>query len=144
MNELDDQEFTSSSSSKDQSENVPDGAQPSFDNLDNNVSEKNLSSSDSRWHRVREFLNTPLASAYAPTFFNTHSILKVGRNCWRHDLATQVAFLVDASDFFKAFYEAAQKAEKQIIILGWDTDSRVELLVGDRGPSRMRFGFRSR
>jgi phospholipase D1/2 len=61
-------------------------------------------------------------------------ILKEGRNFWRKDLAHKVGYVVDASNFFRAFYEAALRAERQLFIVGWDTDSRVDLLVEEDHP----------
>ena len=59
----------------------------------------------------------------------THpSILKPGKNCWRIEHADRIAFLVDGADFFRAFREAAKQAQRSLLIIGWDIDSRVELV----------------
>lgn len=65
----------------------------------------------------------------------TESILKAQRNFWRKQPAARVGFVIDASAFYRAFYEAASCAQKQIFIIGWDTDSRAELLVGGECPT---------
>lgn len=39
----------------------------------------------------------------------------------------RAAFLVDAEDYFRAFSQAAQQAKRQILIIGWDIDSRIKL-----------------
>lgn len=54
-------------------------------------------------------------------------ILRPGDNCWRIDQARRVAFLVDGCAYFDAFAEAAIKAQHSIMLVGWDTDSRVRL-----------------
>ena len=58
-------------------------------------------------------------------------ILKAKRNFWRRAHADKVKYLIDAQAFFRAFFEAAQQAERTIYIVGWDTDSRVDLLVSE-------------
>ena len=55
------------------------------------------------------------------------SLLRPGYNCWRIAAAERVALLVDAKDYFEAFHRAALKAERSILILGWDFNSRTRL-----------------
>jgi phosphatidylserine/phosphatidylglycerophosphate/cardiolipin synthase-like enzyme/uncharacterized membrane protein YdjX (TVP38/TMEM64 family) len=55
------------------------------------------------------------------------NILKEGRNCWRILPAGRTAFLVDGESFFDAFFRSALRAEKSILIAGWDIDSRIRL-----------------
>ena len=55
------------------------------------------------------------------------SILRPGYNCWTVARAERVAFLVDAADYFRAFYEAALRAKRSITILGWDFNSQTRL-----------------
>jgi phosphatidylserine/phosphatidylglycerophosphate/cardiolipin synthase-like enzyme/uncharacterized membrane protein YdjX (TVP38/TMEM64 family) len=62
-------------------------------------------------------------------------ILQPGRNCWRIEHAERLAFLVDGADFFRAFREAAIRARHSLLIIGWDIDSRVDLLR-NQGPPR--------
>ncbi|HET8722273.1 MAG TPA: VTT domain-containing protein, partial [Nitrospira sp.] len=56
-----------------------------------------------------------------------------GRNCWRVERAENAAFLIDGDAYFQAFRAAAMKARHSIMILGWDFDSRIRMLV-DREP----------
>ncbi|PKN30733.1 MAG: hypothetical protein CVU64_01935 [Deltaproteobacteria bacterium HGW-Deltaproteobacteria-21] len=63
-------------------------------------------------------------------------ILKEGRNCWRILPAARTAFLVDGASYFDAFFRSALKAEKSILITGWDIDSRIRLF-----PENEREGF---
>jgi phospholipase D1/2 len=56
------------------------------------------------------------------------SILEVGRNCWRLEAADRAAFLVDGAAYYRAFRQAALQAERSILILGWDFDSRICML----------------
>jgi len=55
------------------------------------------------------------------------SLLRPGYNCWTVARAERVAFLVDAADYFRAFYEAALRAQRSIVILGWDFNSQTQL-----------------
>lgn len=55
------------------------------------------------------------------------SLLRPGYNCWRIAAAERVALLIDAKDYFEAFHRAALKAERSILILGWDFNSRTRL-----------------
>jgi phosphatidylserine/phosphatidylglycerophosphate/cardiolipin synthase-like enzyme/uncharacterized membrane protein YdjX (TVP38/TMEM64 family) len=68
------------------------------------------------------------------------SILEVGRNCRRLEPADRVAFLIDGAAYYRTFREAAVQAERSIMILGWDFDSRIRLLKDDESggfPSRL-------
>ncbi|SOY62976.1 VTT domain-containing protein [Cupriavidus taiwanensis] len=54
--------------------------------------------------------------------------LEPGRNCWRVEPCRRFAMLVDADAYFRALREALPLAEHTIFILGWDIDSRMELV----------------
>src|SRR6185369_10592697 len=54
-------------------------------------------------------------------------IVVPGRNCWRSEHASRVAFLVDADAYFDAFAAAVARAERSILVLTWDIDSRTPL-----------------
>lgn len=55
-------------------------------------------------------------------------LLEPGRNCWRIEHATRIAFLVDGEEYFSAVRSAITKARHSIFILGWDIDSRMRLV----------------
>jgi phospholipase D1/2 len=57
------------------------------------------------------------------------SIFVPGRNCWRVEDASRVAFLIDGEAYFRAFRAAAINARHNIMILGWDFDSRIRMLI---------------
>src|SRR5256885_6222990 len=69
------------------------------------------------------------AAAAAPQLREAHapSLLRPGYNCWAVSRADRVALIVDAADYFKAFYEAALRARNSITILGWDFNSQTRL-----------------
>ncbi len=55
-------------------------------------------------------------------------LLKPCDNCWRVEHADRVAFLVDGACYFHVFREAAKNARRSLLILGWDFDSRFQLV----------------
>jgi phosphatidylserine/phosphatidylglycerophosphate/cardiolipin synthase-like enzyme/uncharacterized membrane protein YdjX (TVP38/TMEM64 family) len=55
------------------------------------------------------------------------SLLRLGYNCWAVSRAERAAFIVDAKDYFEAFYYAALRAQKSILILAWDFNSQTRL-----------------
>jgi phosphatidylserine/phosphatidylglycerophosphate/cardiolipin synthase-like enzyme len=60
-----------------------------------------------------------------------HTILKPGRNCWHVGEVTKTGLLVDARDYYRAFYHTARAARRYILISGWQIDSNVVLLRGE-------------
>jgi phospholipase D1/2 len=58
-------------------------------------------------------------------------LLQPGKNCWRIEPARRAAVLVDAAAYFGALRSAMLKAERSILIVGWDIDSRAPLLGED-------------
>ena len=55
------------------------------------------------------------------------SLLRLGYNCWAIARAQRAAFIVDAKDYFEAFYRAALRARRSIVIVGWDFNSQTRL-----------------
>ena len=55
------------------------------------------------------------------------SLFRIEANCCAIEKAARVAFVVDAQDYFAAFMRAAERAERSIVILAWDFDSRTIL-----------------
>lgn len=55
-------------------------------------------------------------------------------NTWRIHDRTESALLIDGRDYYRAFYAAACKAKKSILLLGWQFDSDVQLVRGDDLP----------
>jgi len=58
---------------------------------------------------------------------DTTSLFRPGKNCTEVANASRAAFIVDGADYFRAFMRAAERAERSIVILGWDFDSRTVL-----------------
>lgn len=57
-------------------------------------------------------------------------MLQPGRNCWQIAAARHTGLLIDGCDYYRAFYRAAQAAERYILISGWQFDSGTALLRG--------------
>jgi phospholipase D1/2 len=51
-----------------------------------------------------------------------------GSNCWRVSRAHRFGWLIDGAEYFAALRASLGKAEREILILGWDIDSRTELV----------------
>ena len=61
-------------------------------------------------------------------------LLAPGRNCWRRERAARAALIVDAADYFRTARAAMLNARSQILLVGWDVDTRVRL-DEEKGPS---------
>lgn len=55
-------------------------------------------------------------------------LLEPGRNCWRIDKAERASLVIDAADYFRLAREAMLKARSQILLIGWDLDTRIKLI----------------
>ncbi|UXY13960.1 VTT domain-containing protein [Chitiniphilus purpureus] len=56
------------------------------------------------------------------------SLFQAGRNCWRIEHADRAAVLVDGEAYFRAVRRAIAAAQRSILIIGWDIDSRLKLI----------------
>ena len=68
-------------------------------------------------------------------------ILKLGRNCWQMAHANRAALLVDAADYFSALDAALRRAERSIVVMGWDFDASIRLRVREASQSSMLGDF---
>jgi len=55
------------------------------------------------------------------------TLFRAGENCAAVAKSGRVAFLVDARDYFAAVRGAIERAQRSVIILAWDFDSRITL-----------------
>ena len=62
---------------------------------------------------------------------NTRTLLVPGRNCWRIEQAPRATLIIDAADYFRHVRKAMLRAEKQILLIGWDFDTRIRLDEAD-------------
>jgi phosphatidylserine/phosphatidylglycerophosphate/cardiolipin synthase-like enzyme/uncharacterized membrane protein YdjX (TVP38/TMEM64 family) len=61
------------------------------------------------------------------------TLLVPGETCWKIARAPRVAVLVDAASYFANLRRAILNAERSVVIVGWDIDSRT-CLVPERKP----------
>ena len=59
-----------------------------------------------------------------------NSLLQPGHNCWRVERARRVSFVIDGDHYFRAAKAAMLRAERSILIIGWDFDPRTRLERG--------------
>ncbi len=52
-------------------------------------------------------------------------MLETGRNCWRIATADRASVVVDAADYFALARQAMLNAKSQILLIGWDFDTRI-------------------
>jgi phosphatidylserine/phosphatidylglycerophosphate/cardiolipin synthase-like enzyme len=67
-------------------------------------------------------------------------ILIPGQTCWRLEQADQFACIIDAADYFHRAKTAMLKAQRRIVLVGWDFDTRMRFEPGDKtlpGPNRL-------
>lgn len=63
------------------------------------------------------------------------SFLRPNHNVWRIERAARATVLIDAAAFFEAVRGACLKAERSIVVVGWDIDSRTQLVGADGHPA---------
>ena len=66
------------------------------------------------------------------------SPLEPGENCWRIESCDRAALIVDAADYFRFARQAMLEAKQQILMIGWDFDTRIVLdHDADEGPKKL-------
>jgi phosphatidylserine/phosphatidylglycerophosphate/cardiolipin synthase-like enzyme/uncharacterized membrane protein YdjX (TVP38/TMEM64 family) len=70
----------------------------------------------------------------------TEELFREGHNCCAIACAERVALIVDGEAYFEAFMRAAERAERSILILAWDFDSRTALHFGPDGEPDVTLG----
>lgn len=58
------------------------------------------------------------------------SLLRDGKTCWKSTLAERATLLVDAEEYYAAVRDALLQARYQVVIAGWDFDTRTQLPRG--------------
>ena len=69
------------------------------------------------------------------------SLFEPGRNCYRVGHADRVSLIIDGDAYFKAFVNAALRATRSIVIVGWDFHSRTQLHHDIQGVPQMLGDF---
>jgi phosphatidylserine/phosphatidylglycerophosphate/cardiolipin synthase-like enzyme len=68
------------------------------------------------------------------------TILREGETCWRIRQADRASVIVDADSFFRHGRSAMLKARRSIFMIGWDFDTRIDLVPGksnDGAPEKL-------
>lgn len=63
-----------------------------------------------------------------------HERLFTDENCWKQGNAERFGWLIDGENYFSALRESLEAAAHEILIIGWDIDSRVELVRDNVHP----------
>lgn len=61
--------------------------------------------------------------------------LEPGRNCWRIEEAGRASVIIDACDYYHIIRQMMLRAERRILIIGWDFDPRILLDRDDSDES---------
>ncbi|MBA4490828.1 phospholipase D-like domain-containing protein [Paracoccus sp. S1E-3] len=54
-----------------------------------------------------------------------------GENCWRVATAAKFTTIIDGTDYFRVLRESLERAERLVMLVGWDFDFEIEMLPGD-------------
>ena len=68
------------------------------------------------------------------------SLLSEGETCWRSAIATRATLLIDGDEYFRALRSALLQARHQVLIAGWDFDTRTSLpgeAANDDAPTEL-------
>lgn len=57
---------------------------------------------------------------------------------WRYAKASRATVIIDAEDYFARMQQAMLKAQKRILLVGWDFDTRIHLAAGRRWYDRVK------
>src|SRR5262245_54594911 len=69
----------------------------------------------------------PFPLMLSPAFESAPSLLREGDTCWKVSTARRATLLIDGEDYFNALRSALLSARRQILIAGWDFDTRAQL-----------------
>ncbi|MET0360046.1 MAG: phospholipase D-like domain-containing protein [Pararhizobium sp.] len=68
------------------------------------------------------------------------TLLVEQQTCWRVARADRLSVIVDAEAFFRHARQAMMKAKRSIVLIGWDFDTRIDLVPGkstDGSPDKL-------
>ncbi len=85
-------------------------------------------------------LNHASRPTVRPSVKAPESLFRPGHNCSATGRAERAAVLVDGADYFDAFVRATDRAQRSILILGWDFDSRTVLRHDAQGHPELVVG----
>ena len=62
------------------------------------------------------------------------ALFREGDNCWSVNHAERLGWCIDGENYFGALRDSLGKARREILIVGWDIDSRFELIRDENHP----------
>ena len=62
------------------------------------------------------------------------ALFNEGSNCWKVSRAERLGWCVDGEEYFSAVRNSLAQARQEILIVGWDIDSRTELIRDEDHP----------
>ena len=65
---------------------------------------------------------------------NAASLFRAGENCWKVTRADRFGWCIDGEQYFGALRDTLSKARREILIVGWDIDSRFALIRDKDDP----------
>jgi phospholipase D1/2 len=80
-------------------------------------------------------------SARKTSVARPQTLFEPGRNCYRVGHADRISLVIDGEAYFQAFVNAALRATRSIVIVGWDFHSRTQLHHGIAGVPEMLGDF---
>jgi phosphatidylserine/phosphatidylglycerophosphate/cardiolipin synthase-like enzyme/uncharacterized membrane protein YdjX (TVP38/TMEM64 family) len=89
----------------------------------------------SRLRDPRARASRPPPERHAEAGRESGSLLRLGNNCCALARAHRVALLIDAQAYFRAFHDAALRAQRSITVLAWDFNSRTRLHFDPAGSA---------
>jgi phosphatidylserine/phosphatidylglycerophosphate/cardiolipin synthase-like enzyme/uncharacterized membrane protein YdjX (TVP38/TMEM64 family) len=63
-----------------------------------------------------------------------NALFREGSNCWKVSRADRFGWCIDGENYFGALRESLARARHEILIVGWDIDSRLELIRDREHP----------
>ena len=80
--------------------------------------------------------SSPHSAIIEPCYMttDTRKLFDENSNCWRTPQARRFGWLVDGEAYFAALRDAFGRAEREILIVGWDIDSRTQLIRNPEHP----------
>lgn len=82
-------------------------------------------------------MDQTLPASDSPTFRSPSTsprLLRSAGVAWRVETADRATLLVDGAAYFQALRRALLKAERQVLLIGWDVDGRTDLLDPNKQP----------
>ena len=61
-------------------------------------------------------------------------LFEEGRNCWKVSRAARLGWCIDGEEYFGAIRDSLAKARHEVLIVGWDIDSRTALVRDEDHP----------